>query len=229
MMKRTLVLALFSLLMVIANIPTAALADFYVIPVPVNRSPLSGPKQSICDFPYWQTDGHVNPANFEVKYDPRFYDPDYFPSSQNEPNGGIGVGLFLGAFTSAVQRDAMANKISKLVFYNNDTGDHYEVTRAQKYDYLGNPSGDFQIRLAHPSKVVGNWDIVIVADRKNYAGSLTFTQEMLDRTPPLVVDPTVIYDNPTYTVTAPLTNGPPGNACSLSASSSNIARAPSAE
>ncbi len=205
MQKRTVLFALCSLFLIFVITPTFTMADFYVIPV--SNSPLSGAKKSICEFPYWQTGGHIDGGQIEVKYDLRYYDPDYYTPSQDQPNGGIRFDLWLGTFSSAAERDAVADKISKFVLFNNDTGDYYEVTRVSKYDYLGNPSGDFGLWLTHSSKVLGNWDIVIVADGKKYAGSITLTQDMLDRTPPIAVDPVVTTDGSQFTVTAPLTNG----------------------
>jgi len=99
------------------------------------------------------------------------------------------------------------DKISKLVLFNNDTGDYYEISQAEKYEYLGDPSSSYGIYFGHQGEVLGSWDIVIVADRKNYAGSFTLTQAMISRTRPAPVDPEVTSDGSQFTVTAPLTNG----------------------
>ena len=206
MTKRTILLSFCVLLFTVAVIPSWALADFYVIPI--NRSPLSGATQSLCEYPYWMTAEHThsNQGIIEVRYDPRFYDPRHYPPSQLPP-GGIRIEYWLGTFTSAAARDALANKISKFVLFNNDTGDYYEVTRVSTYDYLGDPSGDFGIWLGHQSAVIGTWDFVIVADGKKYDGTFTLTQAMFDRTPPIPVEPTVTSSGGKFTITAPITNG----------------------
>lgn len=161
MLKRIIFFTLCSLFLIIAIVPTYTMAEFYVIPV--NNSPLAGAKKSICDFPYWQTAGHIVGGNFEVRYDPRSYDPDYYQPAQRPP-GGVRFELFLGTFKSAAERDAIADKISKFVLFNNSTGHYYEMNRVEKFDYLGDPSGDYGIWLGHQSNVIGIWDIVIVAD-----------------------------------------------------------------
>ena len=81
------------------------------------------------------------------------------------------------------------------------------MNRVFRYNYLGNPSGWIGLWITHSLKVVGTWVMVIVADGKKYAGSFTLTQDMLNQTPPIAVDPVVSSDGSKFTVTAPLTNG----------------------
>lgn len=177
---------------------TGSWADFYVIPV--NRSPLAGPQKSLCDFPFGP-DG-----NFEVKYDYRSYDQDFFPPSQH-PNGGIKLEFWLGQFDSEAERDALAAKITKVIFINNDTGDYYEKTKADKYVYVLKPSGEYGLWLGHQSNVIGNWQVIAKADGVNYVASFSLTQAMLEKTPPIAVDPTVVSGAGGFTVSAPETNG----------------------
>ena len=40
------------------------------------------------------------------------------------------IPLGLGIFESEAERDALAAKITKVIFINNDTGDYYEKTKA---------------------------------------------------------------------------------------------------
>jgi len=199
MRKRIVLLACFFLSAFLLVIPERCTADFYVIPV--SNSPLKGPKKSLCDFPYWQYGG-----SFQVYYDFKGYDPDYLNSQQ--PHGGIMFEFWLGKFASAAERDAVAVRISKVVFFNNDTGDSHEMTQAFKFDYVGAPSADYFMYLGHQLKVKGRWDMVVIAAGIKYAMSFTLTQEMLDRVRPIPVVPVVKSAAAgNFTVTAPLTNG----------------------
>jgi hypothetical protein len=204
MVKRSVLFIACVLFLTITIGPSYTLAEFYVIPV--NNSPLTGAQKSICEYPYWQTADHIDGGNFEVRYDPRSYDPDYYSSAQRPP-GGIRFEFWLGTFTSAAARDTIVDKISKLVLNNNDTGTYHEMTVAEKFEYFGDPSGSYGIYLGHQNDVLGTWDIVIVAEGKKYAGSFTLTQAMVSRTRPIPVDPVVTSDGSQFTVTAPLTNG----------------------
>ena len=198
MRKRSALVLFFVFTAYLATGLTASWADFYVIPV--NNSPLAGPQKSLCEFPFG-SDG-----NFEVKYDYRSYDPDFFPPSQH-PNGGIKLELWLGTFGSEAERDALAAKITKVIFINNDTGDYYEKTKADKYDYVSDPSGEYGLWLGQQGNVKGNWQVIVKADGVNYVASFSLTQAMLDKTPPIAVDPTVVSSAGGYTVSAPETNG----------------------
>jgi len=204
MVKKSVFFLACILFLIIFVIPTYTMADFYVIPV--NNSPLTGSQTSICAFPYWHTADHISGGNFEVRYDPRIHDPDYFSPAQR-PSGGIRFELWLGTFTSTAARDAVVDKISKFVLSNNDSGIYYEITKVEKYEYLGDPSGSYGVYLGHQNDVLGSWNMVIVADGKKYAGSFTLTQEMISRTPPIPVDPVVTSDGSQFTVTAAVTNG----------------------
>ena len=199
MSKRTVFSVICSVFFVIAIVPTYAMADFFV--VPVNKSPLAGPKTSICEFPYWETHG----GNLSVYYDLRTYDPDYFSSQQ--PPGGIKFEIFFGDITSTAERDALVAKISKVIFYNSDTGEYYELNQADTYVWNAKPAAEYSIWLGYSDKVKGNWETIIIADGIKYSGTFTLTQDMLSSTAPIALDPEVTSDGSKYTVTAPLTNG----------------------
>ena len=69
------------------------------------------------------------------------------------------------------------------------------------------PSAEYGLWLGHQSHVKGNWQVIVKADGVNYVASFTLTQAMLDKAPPIAVDPTVVSDAGGFTVSAPETNG----------------------
>jgi len=196
-MNRIISIIVFTITMSIVINPTISAADFYVIPV--NKSPMAGPKKSLCEFPFGQ-DG-----NFEVQYDYRGFDPDYFLGQY--PTGGIKFSLWLGTFATVQQRDGLTDSIRKVMFYNKDTGVYHELTQADKYSYAGVPAAEYSIWIGYHRHVLGSWDIIVDMGGEKYSASYTLTQEMLDKTKPIPVDPMVAFDGTNFTVSASVTNG----------------------
>ena len=196
-MKRIIGIIVFTVTISILMFPSFTPAEFYVIPV--NKSPMAGPKKSLCEFPFGQ-DG-----NFEVKYDFRGYDPDY--NRGQYPAGGIKFELFLGLFASEQQRDDLTNRITKVMFYNKDTDTYYERTQPFKYSYIGFQTAEYGIWIGNQGLVLGDWDIVIDMGIEKYSASYTLTQDMLDKIRPIPVNPEVSFDGANYTITADVTNG----------------------
>jgi len=196
-MNRIIVLITFAITMTLVIISSPSLADFYVIPV--KKSPMGGPKTSLCEFPFGQN------GNFEVKYDYRGWDPDFYPGQY--PAGGIKFELWLGTFGTVQQRDGLTDSIKKVIFYNNDTGEYFELSKADKYLYVGDASGEYAIWLGYQNRVLGKWDIIVDMGNKKYSASYTLTQDMLDVDRPLPVDPVVAFNGTNYTVSTSVTNG----------------------
>ena len=196
-MNRIISIIVFTISMSIVINPTISTADFYVIPV--NKSPMAGSKKSLCEFPFGQ-DG-----NFEVTYDYRGLDPNYFLGQY--PTGGIKFSLWLGTFATVQQRDGLTDSIRKVMFFNNDTGTYYELTQADKFSYVGVPAAEYSIWIGYHKHVLGSWDIIVDIGSAKYSASYTLTQEMLDKTQPIPVNPVVVFDGTNFTVTASVTNG----------------------
>ena len=201
-MNRIFAMIIMTITISIVINPIISIADFYVIPT--HKSPMAGSKTSLCEFPFGQ-DG-----NFEVKYDYRVWDPDYIPGQY--PNGGIKFELWLGTFATVRQRDGLTDSIRKVMFYNNDTGEYFELSKANKYLYVGDPSGEYAIWLGFHSAVVGNgvlgsWNIIVDMGSKKYSASYTLTQDMIDKDRPLPVDPMITFNGTNFTVSAAITNG----------------------
>jgi hypothetical protein len=196
-MNRIIKMTIIAITMSIVMNPILSIADFYVISA--NKSPMAGAKTSLCEFPFGQN------GNFEVKYDYRGWDPDYIPGQY--PNGGIKFELWLGTFATVQQRDGLTDNIRKVIFYNNDTGEYFELSQADKYLYVDDPSGEYGIWLGNNNRVLGRWDIIVDMGSKKYSASYTLTQVMLDKDRPLPVDPFVAFNGSNFTVSALITNG----------------------
>jgi hypothetical protein len=143
--------------------------------------------KSLCDFPFGDY------GSFSVYYDQRIYHPDYYTESY--PNGGIKIELWLGLFETVEARDDLVNQIYWVRYTNKSTGSTYLVKTADKYLYLGDPSGEYSIWNGHISMVVGNWVVVVVTKRGRYKGSFTITREMVEQFPAIAVDP-FVYETP---------------------------------
>ena len=160
--------------------------------------------KSLCDFPFG--DGGF----FEVRYDQRIYDSDYFNKSY--PNGGIAFSLWLGLFQTEAERDELANRVRRVIFRNKTTGSSHILTEPFLYMSMGFWSGEFTIWLGHTSLLIGDWRIIVQYKFHRYTATFTITEEMLDQIPPIPVDPEVRWrDNDPETgiidIIAPETNG----------------------
>jgi len=196
-MNRIIAIITLAITMTLVMNPIPSMADFYVIPV--HKSTMAGPKTSLCEFPFGQN------GNFEVKYDYRGWDPDFYPGQY--PAGGIKFELWLGTFATVQQRDGLTNSIKKIIFFNNDTGEYFELSKADKYLYVGDASGEYAIWLGFQKRVLGKWDIIVDMGNKKYSASYTLTQDMLDVDRPLPVDPVVADNGANFSVSASVTNG----------------------
>ena len=70
--------------------------------------------KSLCDFPFGDY------GFFEVRFDQRIYDSDYFKISY--PNGGIAFSLWLGLFSTEAERDELVNRVRRVIFRTKTTG-----------------------------------------------------------------------------------------------------------
>ena len=147
--------------------------------------------KSLCDFPFGDY------GYFEVRFDQRIYDSDYFKISY--PNGGIAFSLWLGLFPTEAERDELVNRIRRVTFRNKTTGSSHILTEPLLYMYMGSWSGEFTLWLGHKSLLIGDWRIIVQNKFHRYTATFTITQEMLNQIPPIPVDPEVRWrdDDPT--------------------------------
>ena len=158
--------------------------------------------KSLCDFPFG------NYGAFSVYFDQRFYHPDYY--SWSYPNGGHKFELWLGLFDSFEARDDLIKQIYWVRYTNKSTGSTYIAKTADKYSYLGSPSGEYSIWFGNISASLGDWIVTVVAKTGIYTGSFTITREMVEQVPPIAVEPFIMEDIPRpdwITVFADHTNG----------------------
>lgn len=185
MIKRlTIIIALF-LVLALPNISTAFGNCF---------------RKSLCDFPFG------NYGAFSVYFDQRIFHPDYYTGSY--PNGGIKFELWLGFFDTVEARDDLINQICWVRYTNKSTGSTYIAKTADKYLYLGRPTGEYSIWYGSNSASLGDWVVIVVTKTCRYTGSFTITQEMVEQVPPIAVEPFVMEAEPGWiSVEAGHTNG----------------------
>lgn len=157
--------------------------------------------KSLCDFPFG-TGGYFN-----VKYDQRNFDSDYYAGSY--PNGGIKLLLFLGKFDTIEERDNIVQKIYWVRYTNKSVGSTYLLTTPDKYMILDTPTAEYSVWIGSKRWVIGYWVISACTKTGTYTGSFRITEDMLDnQSPAIAVDPILKEgSNGEITVTAEHTNG----------------------
>ncbi|MDY6789805.1 MAG: hypothetical protein SWH54_00930 [Thermodesulfobacteriota bacterium] len=160
--------------------------------------------KSLCDFPFGDS------GYFEVRFDQRMYDSDYYNKSY--PNGGIAFSLWLGFFPTEAERDELANNVRRVIFRNKTTGSSHILTEPILYTFVGTPSGEFTLWLGQHYNLLGDWRIIVQHKFHRYTATFTITQEMLDQIPPIPVEPEVSWhmgdpNTGIIDIIAPITNG----------------------
>ena len=156
--------------------------------------------KSLCMFPFGP-DGV-----FEVMFDQRNYDSDYFTTCY--PNGGIFFNLWLGNFSTSKSRDKMVKNVKKVIFKNSSNGYTYIVKKPSKYKYGDFFCADYSITIGRDFMAIGKWTLQATYKNNTYKGSFQITQEMIDQTAPIPVKPQVLEPvGDTFEIVAPITNG----------------------
>ena len=138
-------------------------------------------EKSLCEFPFGQW------GFFRVKYDLRIYHHDYFINSY--PPGGINFQFYVGGYPTAEERDAMADKIFWVRYTNKTNGDTHLITKADKYNYLGETEDlEYSIHIGKKSKAEGEWKMVVATKMGRYTASFTIDEDDLEQEPPIPSD-----------------------------------------
>ena len=155
---------------------------------------------SLCKFPFGQN------GRFDIMYDQQLYDNDYFTSSY--PNGGIKFSMFLGSFSTAQERDELADKIEKVVLLNKTTGSVYTIKKPVKYIYTDHYDAEFILHLGNKHMVLGEWVIRVFYELDKYRATFQITEDMFEQYVPIPVKPQVLSPvDGTFEIVAPITNG----------------------
>lgn len=156
--------------------------------------------KSLCSFPFGP-DG-----NFEVLYDQRTYDSDYYNSCS--PNGGIKLSLWLGNFSNSTKRNNKVKNIKYVRFINNTNKSALTLRKADKYKYVDNYSAEYSVWCGHQIEAVGEWFVKVRFKDDTYTADFEITEEMLEQLAPIPVKPQVLAPvGDTFEIIAPITNG----------------------
>lgn len=156
------------------------------VPATADINPPFSFTKPLCAFPFG-SDASGNRGGFFVQYDGRFWDSDFFDTS-NRPNGGIKFGVELGYYGDSVARDEAANKVISVILVNSTNGMTYTLTKPLKYMYKASYMADYTLYLGGSQNAIGNWKVYLVHKSGIYSAEFSITEEMISAVAPEPVD-----------------------------------------
>jgi hypothetical protein len=162
------------------------LALVLVVPATADTNPPFSFTKPLCAFPFG-SDASGNRGGFSVQYDGRFWDNDFFDTS-NRPNGGIKFTIELGYYGDSATRDEAVNKVISVILVNSTKGTTYTLTKPIKYLLKVSYMADYTLFLGETQNAIGDWKIYLVHKSGIYSAKFSITEDMISAVAPEPVD-----------------------------------------